>query len=105
MELFEHGGYLVLDGTRASLEHLAELLEESDGEDAEEVAGKITRGLDSGATRIAVERSRFSCVNRVLESADTGLAEALEADVKEGLEKLDLESPGEPEVEEDADEA
>ncbi len=102
MEVFEHGGYLVLDGTRASLEHVAELLEDVDGEAAGEVAGKIRRGIDSGATRIAIEKARFGCVKRALEAADTGLAEELKEDVDESLERHGFD--GVSGVDDDADE-
>ncbi len=88
MEVFEHGGYLVLDGTRASLEHVADLLEDTGDEDAEEVAGKIHRGIDEGATRIAVEAARFSYVEDALDDADEVLAEELYDDVRESLRRL-----------------
>lgn len=103
MEVFEHGGYLVLDGTRASLEHVAELLEDAEGEDSQEVAGKIRRGIDSGATRIAVERPRFRCVARALDAADGELAETLKEDVDESLERLGFDDVSG--VEDDADDS
>ncbi len=92
MEIFEHGGYVVFDGTRGSLEHLAEALEameEADGEpEAGEVAGKIRRGIEKGATRIAVEHGRAHYAAEALEADDGELAERLLEDVEPGLREL-----------------
>ncbi|MFW5929975.1 MAG: hypothetical protein ACOCT0_06125 [Halobacteriota archaeon] len=88
MEVFEHGGYLVLDGTRASLEHVADLLESRADDESLEVAGKIRRGVDSGATRIAVEAPRFQVVEEALEGDETELGRVLLEDVRDALSRM-----------------
>ncbi|MDY7081930.1 MAG: hypothetical protein SXQ77_05865 [Halobacteria archaeon] len=63
MRAFEHGDYVVIEGSEEELDELADALD--DGDEARETAAKIRRGLDKGATRIAVTRERARAVREL----------------------------------------
>lgn len=70
MEAFPHGNYVVIEGSVDELRGLAARLEE-EGSEVEETAAKIHRGLERGATRIAVSRERAGLAATALAGAES----------------------------------
>lgn len=83
MKAFTHGEYVVLDGDSDELHRVAELLEEH-GEEGREAAAKIRRGLERGATRIAVTQGQAELTARAIEGRD----EAVAGEIQGALERL-----------------
>ncbi|MFB6284926.1 MAG: hypothetical protein ABEK59_13520 [Halobacteria archaeon] len=70
MKLFSHGDYTVLDGDRDELNRLTDLAANADGDGVSAAVGRISRGLGSDSTRIAVEDGNFREMQKYLEELE-----------------------------------
>lgn len=87
MEVFPHGDHVVLDGTEEELARVAAVLDGGDAEPVRGAAGRIERGLDAGATRIAVAAEGARAAVPLL-AADPSTA-AVADRVAEALDAID----------------
>lgn len=94
MEVFAHGDYMILDGTKEELEQIVSLVGNADQRngDLKEGVGKIRRGLNRGATKIAVTVPQATELHNFLEKSQKEGTNVFANEIKKGLKEGSADS-------------